>query len=61
MPWVYFQISRRAREETRSTFEKTKVDVSAPCRCEVCNRVNLEKESAVVNEADLPWFEMHAL
>jgi hypothetical protein len=35
--------------------------VSAPRRCEVCDCVNLEKESAVFNEANLPWFEMFAL
>jgi hypothetical protein len=29
------------------------IDMNAPCRCEVCNRMNLKKESAVVRETDL--------
>jgi hypothetical protein len=58
---VYFLITQRTREETRSTFDETKIDMSAPCRRDVCDRMNFWKESAVVNEADLPWFELFAL
>jgi hypothetical protein len=35
--------------------------VSAPYHCEVCDRMDLKKETAVVNVTDLPWFEMFTL
>jgi hypothetical protein len=58
---VDFQIERPAGEEARVTVDETKVNVGTLRRCKVGDGMDLEEESAVLDESDLSWVELVAI